>query len=75
MWPPFCIRSKSYSLSISPEAAVRGSMTVFSGSSISSITWGSSMGALRRTRARGGMRSSTVPSVARIRAPEPGVKS
>ena len=34
-----------------------------------------SMGALRRTRARGGIRSSTVPSVARISAPEPGVKS
>ena len=33
------------------------------------------MGASCRTRTRGGMRESTVPSVARIRAPEPGVKS
>ena len=54
-------------------AAVMGSMQVLSGSSMSSITWGSSMGASFRTRTRGGMRSSTVPSVARIREPEPGV--
>lgn len=32
-------------------------------------------GGVAAHRARGGMRSSTVPSVARIRAPEPGVKS
>ena len=33
------------------------------------------MGASRRTRTRGGIRERTVPSVARISAPEPGVKS
>ena len=37
-WPPPCCRSKSYSFSIVSVPAVRGSMTVRSGSSISSIT-------------------------------------
>ena len=57
---------------MSPVWADRGSMTVLSGSSASSITWGSSMGAFFRTATRGGMRERTVPSVARMGAEEPG---
>ena len=55
-----------------PFRAVRGSITVFSGSSARSITWGSSSGAFLRTATRGGMRERTVPSVARMAAGEPG---
>lgn len=71
--PPPSISLKSYSGSIF--SAVSGSMHRRSPSSMSSITWGSSKGAFSRTWTRGGMRSITVPSVARISAPEPGVKS
>ena len=49
-----------------------GSMTVRPGSSVSSMAWGSSMGAFLRTAMRGGMRDMTTPSVARISASDPG---
>ena len=47
-------------------------MRLSSGSSIRSMAWGSSRGAFFRTATRGGMRESTVPSVARTSALEPG---
>ena len=47
-------------------------MRVRPGSSHSSMAWGSSMGAFLRTAMRGGMRDMTTPSVARMRASEPG---
>ena len=72
MWPPRSMRSKSYTFSIWSLRAERGSSTVFSGSSASSITWGSSRGAFLRTATRGGMRAMTVPSVARTWASAPG---
>ena len=54
-----------------PLAPARGAMTVPSGSSVSIITWDSSTGAFFRTATLGGMRLSTVPSVARMRAALP----
>jgi hypothetical protein len=52
--------------------AASGSMTVRPGSSARSMAWGSSMGAFFRTATLGGIRGMTTPSVARMRASEPG---
>ena len=46
-------------------------MTVAFGSSVRSITWGSSTGAFFRTATRGGMRLRMVPSVQRMEVVAP----
>ena len=51
--------------------AAMGSRSTLSWSSQSIRIWGSSMGASLRTRIRGGMRSTTVFSVARMAEVEP----
>mmetsp|Transcript_87992 Transcript_87992/g.249289 ORF Transcript_87992/g.249289 Transcript_87992/m.249289 type:complete len:228 (+) Transcript_87992:497-1180(+) len=67
---PF-MSSKSYSFSKPSFCATRGSITVLSGSSISTRMWGSSSGACSRMAMRGGSRSGIVFSVGRIRLWEP----
>mmetsp|Transcript_65576 Transcript_65576/g.200838 ORF Transcript_65576/g.200838 Transcript_65576/m.200838 type:complete len:350 (+) Transcript_65576:417-1466(+) len=79
-WPVKCplssMRSKSYNFRIAPffSASASGSITVLSGSSISTKICGDSYEASLRMAMRGGSRDSIVFSVGRIRDWEPLAK-